>query len=243
MDSILRLGSSGPRVIALQKALNNKLRPPANLAGDGRFGSLTRAAVVRFQRDKWLVEDGEAGPATQACVFDQESGPPILHRLSFIAQPTNTTCWAASTAMMTNSTVDTVKAKTPNDMWDDVNGLYNSSGSDQAIVTGRRYGTIHGLRCNAPMSWRVTALTQALRRGPLMFDMLWRMDEYVAGHGTPGHMIVIVGIRGDGDASGLGTTLRIQDPWPPHLGKIYSKGYFKWWQETPTMTYRVFEKM
>ena len=38
-----------------------------------------------------------------------------------------------------------------------------------------------------------------------------------------------------------GTTLRIHDPWPPNRGKVYSKGYFKWSVELPTMTYRVFE--
>src|SRR5579859_7099706 len=239
---ILKLGSHGSNVAALQAQLNNRLKPNPNLKPDGMYGGLTRAAVLRFQRENWLVEDGEAGPATQACVFGREKNPPILHLVRFIPQPTQTTCWAAGTAMMTNSTVDAVKAKTPSDMWDDQNGLYNSSSTDQAVVSGRRYGDVHGLRCNAPMSWSVAALTNALRRGPLMFDMLWNSSNYARGSGSPGHMIVVVGLRGDGEASGKGTTVRIQDPWPPTVGRAYSRGYYKWVQELPTMTYRVFEK-
>jgi hypothetical protein len=144
--------------------------------------------------------------------------------------------------MMTSSTVAAVKARTPSDMWDDANGLYNSSGSDQAIVSGQRYGAMHGLRCHAPMSWSVSALAMAIQRGPLMFDMLWQSNEYAAGRASPGHMIVVVGIRGDGEGSGRGTTIRVFDPWPPGHGKIYSNGYFKWMQRVTTITYRVFEK-
>lgn len=238
---LLKIGTSGPDVSALQTQLNKSLTPTPNLKPDGKYGGLTSKAVERFQKANWLVEDGQAGPATQACLFDKEAQPPILHKVPFIPQPTKTTCWAASTAMMTRSTVAAVKAKTPSDMWDDDNGLYNSSASDQAIVTGQRYGDIHGLRCNAPMSYSVGALTSMLRRGPVMFDMLWSVADYTSGAGSAGHMIVVVGLRGDGDGAGAGTTLRIQDPWAPNKGKIYSKGYAKWSRELPTMTYRVFE--
>ncbi len=241
MVAILKVGSTGPEVKTLQEALNARQKPKPPLVPDGRFGNLTRTAVKAFQKANWLVEDGEAGPATKACLFDTEAFPPILHNVPFIAQPTNTTCWATSTAMMKKSTVPIIVARTPADMIAPDGGLLNSSESDQAIVTGTRYGRIHGLRCNAPQSWSVDSLRQALARGPLMFDMLWSVGEYTAGRGSPGHMIVVVGMRGDGEADGRGTTLRIHDPWPPNRGKIYSKGYAKWSVELPTMTYRVFE--
>jgi hypothetical protein len=60
--------------------------------------------------------------------------------------------------------------------------------------------------------------------------------------GSPGHMICVIGIRGDDDPTGKGTTLRINDPWSPNLGETYSVGYYKWMQEVPTRTYRVFER-
>lgn len=241
MVTILKAGSTGAEVKKLQEALNAKLKPKPPLVPDARFGNLTRTAVKAFQKANWLVEDGEAGAATQSCLYNTEAFTPILHKISFIAQPTNTTCWATSTAMMKRSTVPIVIAKTPADMILPDGSLANSSETDQAIVSGTRYGKIHGLLCNAPQSWSVDKLKQALMRGPLMFDMLWNVGEYTAGRGSPGHMIVIVGMRGDGEGDGLGTTLRIHDPWPPNRGKIYSKGYAKWAVELPTMTYRVFE--
>jgi hypothetical protein len=72
--------------------------------------------------------------------------------------------------------------------------------------------------------------------------MLWSVTDYVQGNGSPGHMIVIVGMRGDDDQAGKGTTLRINDPWPPNIGKTYSVGYAKWMREVPTRTYRVFSR-
>ncbi|MCP4967357.1 MAG: hypothetical protein GY926_19265 [bacterium] len=62
----------------------------------------------------------------------------IEHPVRLIAQPDRTTCWAASTAMMTRSTVAAVKARTPKDMIASDGGLLNSSGNDQAVVTGRQ---------------------------------------------------------------------------------------------------------
>ena len=240
--SLLRIGSSGPQVSRLQTALNEKLKPSPNLKADGKYGSLTMNAVRTFQTASWLVVDGEAGACTQAALFGTEAYPPLLHPINRIGQPTASSCWAAATAMMTNSTVAAVKAKTPSDMWAEPGGLYNSSESDQAIVTGTRFGRVHGLTCNAPMSYTLSALRAKLGRGPLMFDMLWNAAEYAEGKASPGHMIVVIGMRGDNDASGKGTTLRINDPWPVPTGRTYSVGFLKWITEVPTRTYRVFEK-
>ena len=50
--------STGPAVIALQKALG--------VVADGDFGKVTERAVVDYQRANGLVVDGIAGPATLA---------------------------------------------------------------------------------------------------------------------------------------------------------------------------------
>lgn len=240
--TLLKMGSRGPLVIDLQRALNSGLRPNPNLVADGVFGAKTDRAVKAFQAENWLVVDGQAGACTQNALYGAEAYAPTLHRIPFIPQPTNTTCWAASTAMMTNSSVAAVKAKTPQDMWSDQAGLLNSSESDDAMTSGNRYARIHNLRCNPPMSWSLAKLQGALRRGPLMFDMLWSANDYVAGRGSSGHMICVVGIRGDNDPSGAGTTLRLHDPWSPGVGKRMSVNAMKWLNEVPTRTYRVFEK-
>jgi hypothetical protein len=253
MSAILRIGSVGPAVSDLQTKLNKKCNPSHGLVVDGIFGKLTDAAVRAFQVQAKLSVDGDVGPLTNAALDaapDNGGGkvvpPPlhtnIMHQVNFIPQPTNTTCWAASTAMMTNSVVPVVIMLTPNDMIASDGGLKNSSGSDQAIVTGTRYGNIHNLRCYPPMSWSLEMMTDVLRRSPLMFDMLWNASDYVAGKGSPGHMIVVCGMRGDGDPVGLGTELYVQDPWPPNVGKKSWVNFNKWLNEVPTRTYRVFER-
>ncbi len=242
MVQILKTGSRGPLVEDLQRALNATLVPNPNLNPDGIFGHQTDRVVKVFQRREWLVADGDVGACTHAALYGHEAYTPILHRVPFIPQPDQTTCWAASTAMMTNSSVVAVINATPADMYSTTVGLFNRSDTDDAVTSGRRFAQIHRLRCNPPQSWVLSALRAAVQRGPLMFDMLWRADQYVQGNGSPGHMIVVVGMRGDGDQSGVGTTLRIHDPWPPGRGNLHSVGFHRWINEVTTRTYRVFEK-
>ena len=57
---VLKKGSKGPRVRAVQRALH--------ITADGVFGSATRRAVKRFQRKHGLTADGIVGPATLAAL-------------------------------------------------------------------------------------------------------------------------------------------------------------------------------
>ncbi len=58
---LLRLGSRGPAVVKVQRALGIK--------ADGVFGPKTRAAVKTFQRSHGLRADGIVGPATRAALL------------------------------------------------------------------------------------------------------------------------------------------------------------------------------
>lgn len=242
MATNLKIGASGPEVKKLQQALNKKLIPNPGLVPDGQFGNLTAQAVRKFQAANWLVVDGEAGPCTQAAALDTEGYAPILHRVPFIPQKTNSTCWAASTAMVNRSSEAAVIALTPPELISPSGGLRNFSGSNDPMTGSGRFAAAHHLNVVAPTSWPPSVLKAMLARGPLIFDMLWESGKYAAGQGSPGHMIVVVGIRGDNDQSGRGTTLRIQDPWAPNVGDRYSVGYFKWIQEVPTRTYHIYHK-
>jgi hypothetical protein len=242
MATTLRIGSRGFDVVVLQVQLNVKTPPNLKLKVDGGFGPRTQAAVISLQRLMGLAPDGVVGPLTHAALAKELTLSIANHSVIHIAQPTPTTCWAASTAMMTRSTVAAVRAKTPTDMIASDGGLRNSSGSDQAVVTGTRYGVIHSLRCHAPMSWSVSALYAALRQSPLMFDMLWNSAEYAQGKGSPGHMIVISSVVSDNTPSGNGTYLLVLDPWPPNVGKISWVEYQRWINDVPTRTYRVFTR-
>ncbi len=241
--AVLKLGSHGNEVIALQNQLNTALTPSPRLTPDGSFGPATRNAVLRFQQENWLVEDGEAGPCTWNALVGTEDYDPILHSVPFIPQRTPSSCWAASTAMVTRSDIGTVVWRTPDDLIMEDGGLRNFSESDDAITGPARFAKANFMTVVPPTSWMPSALKSMLSKGPLVFDMLWNTTNYVQGHASPGHMIAVVGIRGDNDQSGKGTTLRIYDPWPPNKGNRYSVGYFKWIQEVPTRTYHIYHRV
>jgi putative chitinase len=63
---LLRQGSSGPDVNALQHRLKDLGFDPNGV--DGNFGPGTRDAVIAFQQSKGLQADGIAGPATLAAL-------------------------------------------------------------------------------------------------------------------------------------------------------------------------------
>lgn len=54
----LKIGANGILVEALQAALNEQLNPSPGLTVDGDFGGMTEKAVLRFQREKGLEENG-----------------------------------------------------------------------------------------------------------------------------------------------------------------------------------------
>ena len=64
----LERGTMGSLVTKLQKALKSA----GYFSGecDGYYGEATENAVKRFQRDKGLVQDGKAGPATQRYLYE-----------------------------------------------------------------------------------------------------------------------------------------------------------------------------
>ena len=68
MSTLLRRGSTGAEVRALQHALN--ARPYIHLVEDGVFGPLTETAVRNFQRRVHLGEDGIVGPSNRGTSLD-----------------------------------------------------------------------------------------------------------------------------------------------------------------------------
>jgi len=243
LTTILKSGSRGDDVKALQSLLNSTLSPSPRLTLDGYFGPQTRASVLRCQQANWLVEDGEVGPCTWNVLNGTEDYSPILHSVPFIPQRTNTSCWAASTAMVTRTSILTVLERTPDDLILPDGSLANFSESNDPMTGSTRFAKANFMVVVPPMSWMPSGLKSMLSKGPLVFDMLWNANDYAHGKASSGHMIAVVGIRGDNDQSGKGTTLRIYDPWPPNKGDRYSVGYFKWIQEVPTRTYHIYHKV
>lgn len=232
----LRQGARGADVRRLQEALNRTLQPGPGLVIDGDYGPFTRMAVRRLQAANWLVEDGEAGPCTQNLVFGREAREPILHPVALIPQPVPALCWAAAVAMITRSTVPAVVARTPGELIAEDGGLRSFADADEAMTADALFASAHGLVLQRPaVSWTVGAMRTALENGLLMFDLRWGAKGHAAG--GPGHMVVVAGIRGDGDA---GTTLRVFDPWPPNKGARCSVNHANWSRHTAGNICRVF---
>ncbi len=72
--SILKVGSSGPDVQALQQTLKDLGFDPNGV--DGNFGSGTKAALIAFQKSKGLEADGQAGPSTLEALSKQDTPTP-----------------------------------------------------------------------------------------------------------------------------------------------------------------------
>src|SRR5262245_27022004 len=62
IGTTLRVGSTGEAVRCLQSRLDQLGYDPGPV--DGQFGTMTRAAVVRFQRARGLTADGIVGRET-----------------------------------------------------------------------------------------------------------------------------------------------------------------------------------
>lgn len=233
----LRQGSRGEGVRRLQEALNRQLQPGPALVIDGDYGPFTRMAVRRLQAANWLVEDGEAGPCTQNVVFGHEARVPILHPVALIPQPRPAQCWAAATAMVTRSTVQAVVARTPAALVAEDGGLRSFADTDDAMTADALFVAAHGLSPKPATSWTICALRTALQEGLLMFDLRWSAKGHAAGAGQPGHMVVVAGIRGDGET---GTTLRILDPAPTGKGARCSLNHASWNRQAAGSICRVF---
>lgn len=241
-EPLLRQGSTGPRVTQLQRDLNVAMRPSPGLVEDGVFGSNTNAAVRRFQTARRIPVDGIVGPVTRCVLRGGWRPPPTLHAIRLIPQPTPSTCWAAATAMLKNATVPMIIAGTPASLVDVSGGTFNFSSGDNNVTGNRQFARAHGLRYYAPQSWSVGGFVGLIRHGPAMLSMLWRVNEYTSGAGSPGHRVVVFGIDSDGKPDGEGTLIHYHDPWAPNVGKTVRTSYFRMASDTPCFTYGVFTR-
>ena len=87
--AVLKTGSTGPDVTALQQALSKAGFDPG--ASDGNFGPGTQSAVQAFQKSAGIAPDGVVGPQTAAALG--LGGPPAP--LAALATPTVTVAMVA----------------------------------------------------------------------------------------------------------------------------------------------------
>ncbi|MBA2669751.1 MAG: peptidoglycan-binding protein [Gemmatimonadetes bacterium] len=243
--TVLKRGSTGPAVAELQRLLDSRLVPNPRLVTDGQFGQKTYDAVRGYQRETWLVVDGQAGLCTMNALRGTEAYM-IDYSIRLVPQPTDTTCWAAATAMLLNESVQSVLRR--NSSFSTSGGLPNDSEFDDPR-TMERYAAANRLGLMYGQSWTATGFAATMQgRGALMMNILWNPVGYLSldpdnpGQylGSSGHMVVASGIRGDGTEKG--TTLRIHDPWRPGRGQVRSFNYLLWMAAHPTGTYQLLHR-
>lgn len=246
LSGILKKGSKGDEVTELQNLLNYRLKPSPGLVVDGKFGPATDAAVRRFQSSKWLVIDGCVGPCTWSALYEAEEYV-VYHAIKLVPQPTTSTCWAASTAMLKGIPISTVLQH--NQGLFGKNGLPNDSEFTDPLRM-KHYAAHNNLGLILGQSWTARGFANLMKsKGPLMLNILWNPAGYVTPDpndpsqylGSSGHMVVAHGIRGDGTE--IGSTLRISDPWPPGVGKAASFSYLSWMEQHLTGTYQILHRM
>src|SRR5256885_16999674 len=77
MGRLIKQGTKGADVRAVQDVLNFHIRRLTPLQVDGIFGPLTHARVVEFQKSNQLKPDGLVGPKTMAKLFEEEQLPAV----------------------------------------------------------------------------------------------------------------------------------------------------------------------
>src|SRR5437879_8012721 len=75
MGRLIKQGSKGADVRAIQDVLNFHIRRLTALKVDGDFGPRTHARVVEFQKSNQLKPDGIVGPKTLGKLFEEEALP------------------------------------------------------------------------------------------------------------------------------------------------------------------------
>lgn len=201
---ILRNGSRGLEVEFMQRLL---VRADARenvdtpfYGSDGIFGPETERAVRALQRRRaGLTVDGVVGPRTWTALGLRDQRE---HSIRLYGQPTGMTCWSAAATMIlgTNMSVGQGAANTG-----------SAGGLSPSIENVTTFG--QGLGWSMPnYTPNVPALVAMLMRGPLWLGVR---------HSTGRHAVVLSGVYSDGDASGVGTMVRIHDPWPRGQGAVY----------------------
>jgi peptidoglycan hydrolase-like protein with peptidoglycan-binding domain len=232
MQPTLVLGSTGDAVRRLKRLLTDKLADSPHLSGNDIFDRQTRSAVMRYQTQEWLVVDGVVGPCTWNALMGLEQFKEEV-QTNLVPQPTDMTCWAASTAMLLGL---------PNPV-PGVEGIADDTGIWNDSARTDQYARAYNLTKVSGQSWMPAALASMMRdHGRLMMDVLWNEEDYISGNvstgSSPSHFVVMAGIRGTSRPTE--TTVRIYDPLPVRTGSIYSRNYARLMRSLPAFTYEIY---
>ncbi len=209
MPQNLRRGSTGFDVQEVQGALD--------IYADGIFGPVTEAAVLKFQKSRGLKVDGIVGPntwneimalaqATQRRFAAMRSTGEIRHHVWLVPQSKTMACWYASAIMVRywkRNLQQMCQAGEPDPSQVPEHIRIFRGNNGLPIPRTKQFARELGLQW-APRHF------QSL--GPLFIQDLLKQYGPLWTGGRE-HVVVITGISRDG------STLYVNDPWPPHRGR------------------------
>ena len=134
---------------------------------------------------------------------------PIQLSVPLIPQPTDSSCWAASMAMIV-STRDS--SSTAPDSVAQAAGMTTTDGYGWSDI--QRAVKQWNLRQLGPACALPTAWADQLRS----YGPIWIVEI-----GAPYHAVVVTGVDGDGTPEG--STIIVNNPWPPNAGAQERKPY------------------
>lgn len=119
-ETVIRVGSSGRAVQAIQQALYDLGYPLPASGADGDFSAETKIAVKAFQKDHPpLVDDGEVGPLTMAAL-DARFGTPVLPAAAALAAPWTEACVRSVLCPWSPHTIDVLRTRITLKSFDDI---------------------------------------------------------------------------------------------------------------------------
>ncbi len=141
---VLKLGSSGPEVTALQTKLKQLGFDPKGV--DGNFGPGTKSALIAFQKNKGLTADGMAGPATMAALQLGGAAASAGAAASITNAAANIASAAASIATAAASITSAAVSNTGSLNLAALQGLVPDSVIAQIPETAQKFGITTNLR-------------------------------------------------------------------------------------------------
>ncbi len=242
----LQLGDSGKYVEELQVLLNGILKYedrtdyPNDIKVNGKFNAHTKKFVENYQDSAMLYKDGKVGAKTWAALLGEEKYN-CYDLPNLVSANDETDCWAAATAMLLDqpypierSMVSDQSIIFENRTDGKVGGLFNSDESMRAFSHYFNFEMVKGeLTCSQ--------LSELVHRyGRIMLNMKG-VDSYMnGGNSNNSHFVVLVGLRGGGNAGD--TTLLMYNPsaTPGNAGVRLNASYqyFRW--KYPKFTFQAF---
>jgi hypothetical protein len=112
-ETVIKKGSSGRGVQAIQQALYDLGYPLPAYGADGKFGTETEDAVMAFQRAQVppLVDDGKVGHRTMAALDARFSGAPALPGPAVRSAPWTEACVRSILCPWSPHTIDVLRSR------------------------------------------------------------------------------------------------------------------------------------